>query len=85
MITYYDRHGRFLGQASAVPPDAPLVSAPTATPVIPVVTAPAPPAYQQDLAQLDTKVSLSKGAILVGAIALAGLTMTLSGALLRRP
>lgn len=45
---------------------------------------PAPAAAMQDLARLDEKVTLSKGAILVGGLVLAGLTMTLSSSLLRR-
>lgn len=49
-----------------------------------VAVAPAPSAVSQDLARLDDKVTLSKGALLVGGIVLAGLTMTLSASFLRR-
>jgi hypothetical protein len=42
MIVYNGRFSKYLGQASAVPPEAPLTRVPPpATPVIPVVT-PAP-------------------------------------------
>lgn len=76
MIAYYGRLGQYLGQAAPAASDV-------TVPVLPP-PAPAPSAVSQDLAKLDDKVSLSKGAILVGGIVIAGLTMTLSGALLRR-
>lgn len=84
MIRYYGRFGNYLGQASAVPPDAPLVGLQTPIGSTPVLVAPAPSAVSRDLEQLDGKVTLSKGAILVGGLVLAGLTLTLTSSLLRR-
>lgn len=88
MIVYYGRFGNYLGQASAVPPEAPLTRVPEpAVQVVPVVTPGAPPAptpVYQDLKKLDDKVTLTKAGIIVGGIALVALTMTLSSTLLRR-
>jgi hypothetical protein len=78
MIAYYGRFGQYLGQAA--PADVSVAPPPAPAPA----PAPAPSAVSQDLAALDAKVTLTKGALIVGGVVLAGLTMTLSGALLRR-
>lgn len=79
MIVYYDRRGNLMGQASAVPPEAPLVRAQEPAPP---VTA---PAIYQDMAKFDDKVTLTKAALVIGGLVLVALTMTLSSSLLRRP
>lgn len=85
MIVYHGRYGDYLGQASAVPPEAPLVRAPApAAQVVPATVVPAQSAAYQDLDRLNDKVTLTKAAIIVGGIALVALTMTLSSSLLRR-
>lgn len=75
MIAYYGRFGQYLGQAAPAASDV-------SVPVLP--PAPAPSAAAQDLARLDEKVTFTKAGLIVGGIVLAGLTMTLSGSLLRR-
>lgn len=89
MIVYFGRYGNYLGQASAVPPEAPLTRAPgPAVQVVPVVTpapvVPAQSAVYQDLDKLNEKVNLTKAGIIVGSIVLVALTLTLSSSLLRR-
>lgn len=86
MIAYYGRFGNYLGQASAVPAEAPLTRVPPpVTPVVPVI-APAPVAdVPQDWSsRAEEKVSYSKAALAVGGLALVGVTLAVSGAFSRR-
>ena len=85
MIAYYGRFGNYLGQASAVPPEAPLtrVPAPATPALVPVV--PAPSIADEPVApRYEDKVTLTKAGLVVGAIALAVVAISLSGALAKR-